>query len=71
MAYGRVRFTKDPQKAAYTKDLRGSLPAWVERTSDKCNHLFEQLAKVTVRLLLIFVTLAHLCNLLTRLSTKI
>ena len=42
MAYGRVRFTKDPQKAAYTKDLRGSLPAWVERTSDNYNHLFEQ-----------------------------
>jgi len=42
MAYGRVRFTKNPQDAAHTKDLRGSLPDWVERTSDNYNHLFEQ-----------------------------
>jgi hypothetical protein len=42
MAYGRVRFTKNPQDAAHTKDLRGLLPAWVERTSDNYNHLFEQ-----------------------------
>ncbi len=42
MAFGRVRFTKNPQDAAHTKDLRGSLPDWVERTSDNYNHLFEQ-----------------------------
>jgi hypothetical protein len=42
MAYGRVRFTKNPQNAAHTKDLRGLLPDWVERTSDNYNHLFEQ-----------------------------
>ena len=43
MAYGRVRFTKNPQKdAAHTRDLKGLLPAWVERTSDNYNHLFEQ-----------------------------
>ena len=43
MAYGRVRFTKNPQKdAAHTKDLKGLLPDWVERTSDNYNHLFEQ-----------------------------
>ena len=42
MAYGRVRFTKNPQDAAHTKDLRGLLPDWVERTSDNYNHLFEQ-----------------------------
>ena len=43
MAYGRFKYTKNPQKdAAHTKDLRGLLPAWVERTSDNYNHLFEQ-----------------------------
>ena len=42
MAYGRARFMKDPQDAAHTKDLKGSLPAWVERTGDNYNHLFEQ-----------------------------
>ncbi len=42
MAYGRVKFTKDPQDAAHTKDLKGLMPAWVERTSDNYNHLFEQ-----------------------------
>ena len=42
MAYGRVRFTKNPQDAEPTKDLKGLLPAWVERTSDNYNHLFEQ-----------------------------
>ena len=43
MAYGRLRFTKNPQQdAAHTKDLRGLLPGWVERTSDNYNHLFEQ-----------------------------
>ena len=32
MAYGRVRFTKNPQKdAAHTRDLKGLLPAWVDR----------------------------------------
>ena len=42
MAYGRARFMKDPQDAAHTKDLKGTLPAWVERTADNYNHLFEQ-----------------------------
>ena len=42
MAYGRARFMKDPQDAAHTKDLKGTLPAWVERTGDNYNHLFEQ-----------------------------
>ena len=43
MAYGRFKYTQNPQKdAAHTKDLRGLLPAWVERTSDNYNHLFEQ-----------------------------
>lgn len=42
MAYGRVRFTKDPQDAAHTRDLKGMMPAWVEKTADNYNHLFEQ-----------------------------
>ncbi len=42
MAYGRMRFMKDPQDAAHTKDIKGTLPAWVERTGDNYNHLFEQ-----------------------------
>ena len=43
MAYGRFKYTKTPQTdAAHTKDLRGLMPAWVERTSDNYNHLFEQ-----------------------------
>ena len=42
LAYGRVRYTKNPQDAAHTKDLRGSLPDWVERAADNYNHLFEQ-----------------------------
>ena len=42
MSYGRTRFMKDPQDAAHTKDLKGTLPAWVERTGDNYNHLFEQ-----------------------------
>ena len=42
MAYGRVKFTKDPQDAAHTKDLKGMMPAWVERAADNYNHLFEQ-----------------------------
>ena len=42
MAYGRVRYTRNPQDAAHTKNLRGMLPDWVERTSDNYNHLFEQ-----------------------------
>ena len=43
MAYGRLKYTQNPQKdAAHIKDLRGLLPAWVERTSDNYNHLFEQ-----------------------------
>ena len=42
MAYGRVKFTKDTQDAAHTRDLKGMMPAWVERTADNYNHLFEQ-----------------------------
>ena len=42
MAFGRVTSMKDPQDAAHTKDIKGTLPAWVERTSDNYNHLFEQ-----------------------------
>ena len=42
MSFGRTRFMKDPQDAAHTKDLKGTLPAWVERTGDNYNHLFEQ-----------------------------
>ena len=42
MAYGRVKYTKNPQDAAHTNNLRGTLPNWVERTSDNYNHLFEQ-----------------------------
>jgi hypothetical protein len=43
MAIGRVRYTENVQRdAAHTKDLKGLLPAWVERTSDNYNHLFEQ-----------------------------
>ena len=42
MAYGRVSYTKNPQDAAHTNNLRGMLPNWVERTSDNYNHLFEQ-----------------------------
>ena len=42
MSYGRTRFMKDPQDAAHTKDLKGTLPAWVERIGDNYNHLFEQ-----------------------------
>ena len=42
MSYGRTRFMKDPQDAAHTKDIKGTLPAWVERTGDNYNHLFEQ-----------------------------
>ena len=42
MSYGRTRFMRDPQDAAHTKDLKGTLPAWVGRTGDNYNHLFEQ-----------------------------
>jgi len=42
MAFGRLRYMKNPQDAAHTKGLKGSMPAWVERTSDNYNHLFEQ-----------------------------
>ena len=42
MAFGRVTSMKDPQDAAHTRDIKGTLPAWVERTSDNYNHLFEQ-----------------------------
>ena len=42
LAFGRVRHTKNPQDAAHPKDLKGSLPDWVERAGDNYNHLFEQ-----------------------------
>jgi hypothetical protein len=42
MAYGRVRFLKNPQDAAHTKNVKTVGPAWVERTVDNYNHLFEQ-----------------------------
>ena len=42
LAFGRIRFTRNPQDAAHTKDLKGSLPDWVERAADNYNHLFEQ-----------------------------
>ena len=42
MAFGRLRSMENPQDAAHTKDLKGAMPAWVERTGDNYNHLFEQ-----------------------------
>ena len=42
MAFGRVTSMDNPQDAAHTKDLKGTMPAWVERTGDNYNHLFEQ-----------------------------
>ena len=42
MAYGRVRFLKNPQDAAHTKNVKTVGPAWLERTVDNYNHLFEQ-----------------------------
>ena len=42
MAFGRVRFMNNPQDAAHSKDYKDQLPAWVNRTSDNYNHLFEQ-----------------------------
>ena len=42
MAFGRVRFMNDPQDAAHSKDYKDKLPAWVNRTADNYNHLFEQ-----------------------------
>ena len=42
MAFGRVRFMKNPQDAANSKDYKDQLPSWVNRTADNYNHLFEQ-----------------------------
>ena len=42
MAYGRVRFLKNPQDAAHTKNVKNVGPDWLERTVDNYNHLFEQ-----------------------------
>ena len=42
MAFGRVKFMNNPQDAAHSKDYKDQLPAWVNRTSDNYNHLFEQ-----------------------------
>jgi|TARA_B110000495_G_scaffold159594_1_gene143758 hypothetical protein len=42
MAYGRVRFLRNPQDAAHTKNVKSVGPDWLERTVDNYNHLFEQ-----------------------------
>ena len=42
MAFGRVSFMNNPQDAADSKDYKNQLPAWVNRTADNYNHLFEQ-----------------------------
>ena len=42
MAFGRVSFMNNPQDAAESKDYKDNLPAWVNRTADHYNHLFEQ-----------------------------
>ena len=42
MAFGRVSFMNNPQDAADSKDYKSQLPAWVNRTADNYNHLFEQ-----------------------------
>tara|TARA_A100001015_G_scaffold116708_1_gene129480 strand:+ start:3479 stop:3886 length:408 start_codon:yes stop_codon:yes gene_type:complete len=42
MAFGRVSFMNNPQDAAESKDYKNQLPAWVNRTADNYNHLFEQ-----------------------------
>ena len=42
MAYGRVRFLRNPQDAAHTKNVKSIGPDWLERTVDNYNHLFEQ-----------------------------
>ena len=42
MAFGRVTFMNNPQDAAVSKDYKNQLPAWVNRTADNYNHLFEQ-----------------------------
>ena len=42
LAFGRVKYTKNPQDAAHSKDLQGTMPDWVERAADNYNHLFEQ-----------------------------
>ena len=42
MAFGRVAFMNNPQDAAVSKDYKNQLPAWVNRTADNYNHLFEQ-----------------------------
>ena len=42
MAFGRVSFMNNPQDAADSKDYKDNLPAWVNRTADNYNHLFEQ-----------------------------
>ena len=41
MAFGRVSFMNNPQDAAESKDYKDKLPAWVNRTADNYNHLFE------------------------------
>ena len=42
LAFGRIKYTRNPQDAAYSKDLKGTMPDWVERAADNYNHLFEQ-----------------------------
>ena len=42
LAFGRVKYTTNPQDAAHSRELRGTMPDWVERAGDNYNHLFEQ-----------------------------
>ena len=42
LAFGRIKYTKNPQDAAHSRDLKGTMPDWVERAADNYNHLFEQ-----------------------------
>ena len=42
LAFGRIKFTKNAQDGAHSKDLKGTMPDWVERAADNYNHLFEQ-----------------------------
>ena len=42
LAFGRIKYTENPQDAAHSRNLKGSMPDWVERAADNYNHLFEQ-----------------------------
>ena len=41
LAFGRIKYTENPQDAAYPKDLKGTMPNWVARAADKYTPLFE------------------------------